>query len=94
MFHRTHDTIKGNLTIVFTALAISRTVQNNTALDVGNVIRQLRTQKPTPPETPTIEHTPTRASDSWRNSEARFQSLLPDHQSDERQIIEIINKEL
>ena len=57
MFHRTHDTIKGNLTIVFTALAISRTVQNNTALDVGNVIRQLRTQKPTPPETPLSKNT-------------------------------------
>ncbi|MDP9904614.1 transposase [Arthrobacter bambusae] len=42
MFHRTRDAIEAHLTIVFTALAVSRTVQNRTGLAVGNVIKQLR----------------------------------------------------
>jgi transposase len=42
MFHRTRDAIEAHLTIVFTALAISRTVQNRTGLAVANVIKQLR----------------------------------------------------
>ena len=42
MFHRTRDAIEAHLTIVFTALAVSRTVQNRTGLAVRNVIRQLR----------------------------------------------------
>lgn len=42
LFHRTRDAIEAHLTIVFTALAISRTVQNRTGLAVRNVIRQLR----------------------------------------------------
>ncbi len=42
MFHRTRDAIEAHLTIVFTALAISRTVQNRTGLAVRNVIKQLR----------------------------------------------------
>jgi hypothetical protein len=42
MFHRTRDAIEAHLTIVFTALAVSRTVQNRTGLAVANVIKQLR----------------------------------------------------
>jgi transposase len=42
MFHRTRDAIEAHLTTVFTALAISRTVQNRTGLAVRNVIKQLR----------------------------------------------------
>ncbi|MDQ1060365.1 hypothetical protein QFZ23_004266 [Arthrobacter globiformis] len=42
MFHRTRDAIEAHLTIVFTALALSRTVQNRTGLAVANVIKQLR----------------------------------------------------
>lgn len=43
MFHRTQDAIEAHLTIVFTALALSRTVQNRTGLAIGNVTKQLRT---------------------------------------------------
>jgi hypothetical protein len=42
MFHRTRDAIEAHLTIVFTALALSREVQNRTGLAIRNVIRQLR----------------------------------------------------
>jgi hypothetical protein len=42
MFHRTKDAIQAHLTIVFTALAVSREVQNRTGLAIRNVIRQLR----------------------------------------------------
>jgi hypothetical protein len=42
MFHRTRDAIEAHLTIVFTALAVSREVQNRTGLAIRNVIRQLR----------------------------------------------------
>jgi hypothetical protein len=42
MFHRTRDAIEAHLTIAFTALADSRTVQNRTRLALRNVIRQLR----------------------------------------------------
>ena len=42
MFHHTRDAIEAHLTIVFTALAVSRTVQNRTGLAVANVIKQLR----------------------------------------------------
>jgi hypothetical protein len=42
MFHRTRDAIEAHLTIVFTALAVSRTVQNRTGLAMRNVIKQLR----------------------------------------------------
>ena len=42
MFHRTRDAIEAHLTIVFTALALSRTVQARTGLAIRNVIRQLR----------------------------------------------------
>ncbi|SDP64703.1 Transposase DDE domain-containing protein [Arthrobacter sp. ok909] len=40
MFHRTRDAIEAHLTIVFTALAISRTIQARTGLAIGNVIKQ------------------------------------------------------
>jgi hypothetical protein len=43
MFHCTRDAIEAHLTIVFTALAVSRTVQARTGLAVRNVTRQLRT---------------------------------------------------
>jgi transposase len=42
MFHRTKDAIEAHLTIVFTALAVSREVQNRTGLAIRNVVRQLR----------------------------------------------------
>jgi hypothetical protein len=42
MFHRTKDAIEAHLTIVFTALAVSREVQNRTELAIRNLIRQLR----------------------------------------------------
>jgi transposase len=47
MFHRTRDAIEAHLTIVFTALAVSRTVQARTGLAVRNVTRQLRTLRST-----------------------------------------------
>ncbi len=42
MFHHTRDAIEAHLTIVFTALAISREVQARTGLAIRNLIRQLR----------------------------------------------------
>jgi hypothetical protein len=50
MFHRTRDAIEAHLTIVFTALAVSRTIQNRTGLAVANVIKQLRpfARRPSP----------------------------------------------
>ncbi|HET7414659.1 MAG TPA: IS1634 family transposase [Arthrobacter sp.] len=42
MFHRTRDAIEAHLTIVFTALAVSRLVQAKTGLAIRNVIKQLR----------------------------------------------------
>jgi hypothetical protein len=42
MFVRTHDAIEAHLTIVFTALAVSREVQARTGLAIRNVVKQLR----------------------------------------------------
>ncbi|MDG4793337.1 IS1634 family transposase [Micromonospora sp. WMMD1082] len=42
MFHHTKDAIEAHLTIVFTALAVTREVQNRTGLAIRNVLRQLR----------------------------------------------------
>jgi Transposase DDE domain len=42
MFHHTKDAIEAHLTIVFTALAVSREVQNRTGLALRNLVRQLR----------------------------------------------------
>ena len=42
MFAHTTDAIEAHLTIVFTALAVSRELQNRTGLAIRNVIRQLR----------------------------------------------------
>jgi hypothetical protein len=42
IFARTKDAIEAHLTIVFTALAVSREVQNRTGLALRNLIRQLR----------------------------------------------------
>jgi Transposase DDE domain len=42
MFVRTRDAIEAHLTIVFTALAVSREVQARTGLAIRNVTRQLR----------------------------------------------------
>ncbi|WP_430298174.1 IS1634 family transposase, partial [Sinomonas sp. B1-1] len=42
MFHRTRDAIEAHLTIVFTALAVSRAVQARTGLAIANVVKQLR----------------------------------------------------
>jgi len=42
MFVRKRDAIEAHLTIVFTALAVAREVQNRTGLAIRNLIRQLR----------------------------------------------------
>jgi hypothetical protein len=42
MFARTRDAIEAHLTIVFTALAVSRTVQDRTGLSIRRVLRTLR----------------------------------------------------
>ncbi len=42
MFVRTRDAIEAHLTIVFTALAVSREVQDRTGLAIRNLTRQLR----------------------------------------------------
>jgi transposase len=42
MFHHTRDAIEAHLTIVFTALAVSREIQNRTGLSIRNLNRQLR----------------------------------------------------
>ena len=42
IFARTRDAIEAHLTIVFTALAVSRTVQNRTSLSIRRVLRTLR----------------------------------------------------
>jgi len=42
LFSHTREAIEAHLTIVFTALAISREIQNRTGLAIRNVLRQLR----------------------------------------------------
>lgn len=42
IFHRTRDAIEAHLTIVFTALAVSREIHRRTGLSIRNVCRQLR----------------------------------------------------
>lgn len=42
MFVRTRDAIEAHLTIVFTALALSREIQRRSGLAIRNVLRQLR----------------------------------------------------
>ncbi|HRY11922.1 MAG TPA: IS1634 family transposase, partial [Candidatus Nanopelagicales bacterium] len=42
MFHHTRDAIEAHLTIVFTALAVSREAQSRTGLAIRNLVRQLR----------------------------------------------------
>lgn len=42
MFHRTRDAIEAHLTLVFTALAVARLVQQRTGLAIGNVVKKLR----------------------------------------------------
>lgn len=42
MFQRTRQAFEAHLTIVFTALAVSREVQARTGLAIRNVVRQLR----------------------------------------------------
>ena len=42
MFARTRDAIEAHLTIVFTALAVSREVQNRTGLSLRRVLRTLK----------------------------------------------------
>jgi hypothetical protein len=66
MFHHTRDAIEAHLTIVFTALAVSRQVQTRTGLAIRNVVRQLRplrsatitingTQQTFPPAIPDVQ---------------------------------------
>jgi transposase len=42
LFARRRDSIEAHLTIVFTALAVSRTVQSRTGLSLRRFLRQLR----------------------------------------------------
>ncbi|GAA1485100.1 hypothetical protein GCM10009625_19040 [Brachybacterium fresconis] len=42
MFHRQRDAIEAHLTIVFTALAIARFLQNKTGFSIRKIIRTLR----------------------------------------------------
>ena len=42
IFGHTRDAIEAHLTVVFTALAVSREFQNRTGLAIRNVVRQLR----------------------------------------------------
>jgi hypothetical protein len=42
IFARTKDAIEAHLTVLFTALAVSRELQNRTGLALSNLIRQLR----------------------------------------------------
>ena len=42
MFHHARDAIEAHLTIVFTALAVSREAQNRTGIAIRNLVRQLR----------------------------------------------------
>ncbi len=42
MFHHQRQSIEAHLTIVFTALAVAREIQNRTGLTIRNVVRQLR----------------------------------------------------
>jgi hypothetical protein len=42
MFSRTRDSIEAHLTIVFTALAVSREIQSRTGISIRQVVRQLR----------------------------------------------------
>lgn len=42
IFAYTHDTIEAHLTVVFTALAVSRYIQDVTGLAIGNVLKRLR----------------------------------------------------
>jgi hypothetical protein len=65
MFHHTRDAIEAHLTIVFTALAVSREVQNRTGLALRNLVRQLR-----PPRSATI---------AINGAEQTFPPAIPDH---------------
>ena len=42
IFHRTKDAIEAHLTVVFTALAVSRVVQERSGLAIGKVVKLLR----------------------------------------------------
>ena len=42
LFARTKDAIEAHLTIVFTALAVSRTVQDRTGWTIRKILRELR----------------------------------------------------
>nr|WP_275578740.1 IS1634 family transposase [Yimella sp. NH-Cas1] len=42
MFHHTRDAIEAHLTIVFTALAVARYLQNTTGMSIKKIIRALR----------------------------------------------------
>ncbi|CNF55911.1 transposase IS4 family protein [Mycobacterium tuberculosis] len=66
MFHHTRDAIEAHLTIVFTALAVSREIQHRTGLAIRNVIRQLR-----PLRSATI---------AINDTEQTFAPLIPDRQ--------------
>jgi hypothetical protein len=42
MFHHTKDAIEAHLTVVFTALAVSRYLQDATGLSIKRLVRTLR----------------------------------------------------
>lgn len=46
IFHRTKDAIEAHLTVVFTALAVSRVVQERSGLAIGKVVKLLRPLRP------------------------------------------------
>ena len=66
MFHHTRDAIEAHLTIVFTALAVSREVQTRTGLAIANVVKQLR-----PLRSATI---------AINGAEQTFPPVIPPHQ--------------
>ena len=45
LFARTRDAIEAHLTIVFTALAVSRTIQDRTGLSIRRILRELRPRR-------------------------------------------------
>jgi hypothetical protein len=52
MFHRLEDTIQAHLTIVFTALAVSRETQARAGLSINKVFKVLRPLRSATPSAP------------------------------------------
>lgn len=67
IFHRTRDAIDAHLTIVFTALAVARAIQDQTGIAIAKLVKQLRPLRTStivingvtedfPPEIPPAQH--------------------------------------